>query len=39
MRIDAPESTTNYLSSVFFEDGAVNDQISESEKNVALSLF
>ena len=32
------ESTTNYLSSGCFEDGAGNDQTSEGEKNVALSL-
>ena len=31
MCIDAPESTTNYMSSVFVEDGASNDQTSEGE--------
>ena len=36
--IDAPESATNSLSSGFFEEGARNDQTSEGEKNVALSL-
>ena len=38
MCIDAPESTTNYLSSGVFEDVAGNDQTSEREKNVLLSL-
>ena len=38
MCIDAQDSTTNYLSSGFFEDGAGNDQTFESEKNVLLSL-
>ena len=38
MCIDARDSTTNYLSSGFFEDGAGNDQTFESEKNVLLSL-
>ena len=33
-----PESTTNFLSSGFFEDGAGSDQTSAGEKNVALSL-
>ena len=32
------QSTTNYLSSGFFEDGAGSDQTSEGEKNVLLSL-
>ena len=35
---DAPESTTNYLSSSFFADGASDDQTSEGDWNVALSL-
>ena len=39
MCIDAPGSSTNSLSSGFFEDGADNDQTSEGEKNVALSFF
>ena len=36
--IDAPQSTTNSLSSSFLEDGAGNDRTSEGEKNVVLSL-
>ena len=39
MCIDAPESTTNSLSSGFFEDGADSDQASEDEKNVARSFL
>ena len=31
MCIDAPESTTNVVSSGFVEDGAGNDHTSESE--------
>ena len=38
MCIDVPESTTNVLSSGFFEDGAGNDQNSEGEKNKVLSF-
>ena len=38
MCIEAPESTTNCLSSGFVEDGAVGHQTSEGEKNVALSF-
>ena len=38
MCIGAPDSTTNDLSSGFFEAGAGNDQTSEGEKNVVLSL-
>ena len=38
MCIDAPQSTTNSLSSGFFEGGAGDDQTSEGETNVTLSL-
>ena len=36
MRIDAPESTTNSLSSGLRVDGAGRHQFSECEKNAAL---
>ena len=36
MCIDAPEATTNSLSSGFIVDGAGRHQTSEGEKNVAL---
>ena len=36
--IDAPESTTNYLSSGFVKDGAGRHQTSEGGKNVASSF-
>ena len=36
MCIDAPESTTNYLSSGFTVDGEGRHQFSEGEKNVVL---
>ena len=39
MCIDAPESTTHFLSLGFFEDGAGNEQTSGGEKNVALHLL
>ena len=35
---DAPESTTNYLSSDFVKVGAGNDKTSEGELNVAVSF-
>ena len=38
MCIDAPEFTTNCLSSGFFEDGVGIAQTSVGEKNAALSL-
>ena len=38
MCVDAPESTTNYRSSGFVEDGVGNDQTSASDENVALSF-
>ena len=38
MCIDALESTTNSLTSGLFEDGAGNDQTSDGEKNVVLSV-
>ena len=37
MCIDAPESTTNYLSSGLIVDGADKHLFSEGEKNVAIS--
>ena len=36
VRIDAPESTTNSLSSGLMVDGAGRHQFSEGEKNVVL---
>ena len=38
LSFDAPESTTDYLSSGFVDDGAGNDQTSEGEYDVASSL-
>ena len=38
MCIEAPESSTHFLSFGFVEDGAGGHQTSEGEKNVALSF-